>query len=503
MYNQFTGKKRKRSRYYTPRKKRAETCSTVEERTTAKNAMKQCQKFVEASRFQAGFLSSFVCNTIGQSPQLLDTVIGYIVLSCLAIILNSVIQNLQDAFTCLILDAELLDLDDGVWEAAGYKVPRNRNIRIDKMFESDGICEQSTRFMRDELRYLLDIFGLDEFIPVPQRTYVDTGKFYKFHREELLIYTLHKLSTRKTHKDMADSTAFGGSEVRWGKGYRWMIMYLDERYRHLIGPDGIQIWISKFPYFANAIYDYLKKPKQREEREISWNHQGAATRDEFNIFGFMDCKAYACARLGSGPAHPHENAPRRDDAYYMQLAVFDGHHRQHDIKILTIYLPNGMTAAVYGPVFGRHKDPTTLEWSGFDDALHDAQAAFFDDGRLYSAYADSIFRGYWQCVRTRHEPLPTLGIELPDALENENDCMKSARESIELGYSRPSRLFPHLDEREYAKLGLDAALTYAQVRVAHFLTNVITCLRRGNTCTGDRMFAIAPPQLDDYLDGHP
>jgi hypothetical protein len=435
------------------------------------------------------------------------TIVGLIIFHCAEAILELAFANIQAAIHNLEYEASLMDLEDGVWEMAGYKYTRNKNIRI-QQFTSDGMCEQKTRFTRQELRYLLDEFDLPEIIKVPQDTEGVSQKFYKFHREELLVYVLSKISSRKTHKDMADSNEFGGSDARWGKGYRWLIMYLDERYWHLIGPDAIDMWVPHFPKFAKAIWDYLQKPKRRYDENgntynVSWGREGSHSRDEFNIFGFMDCKVYQCSRLGSGPAYPHENSPRRDYAYYLQRAFYDGHHHHHSIKILTISLPNGMTAAVYGPSSGRNKDPAMLTASGLDEALFELQRDAFPGENPFCAYADSIFRGAWACVRTRHEPLPTLGLPLTEEQDNENTCLKSARESIELGYGRAVQLFPHLAEKEYVKLGLDVNLTYAQVRVSHLLTNIVTCFRRGNTCTGRRMFALSPPTVGDYLHGVP
>jgi hypothetical protein len=267
------------------------------------------------------------------------------------------------------------------------------------------------------------------------------------------------------------------------------------------------MWVPGFPVFAHAIYDYVDKPKDRidqngGERLLRWDHAGAPGRDEFNIASFLDGKVYDCCRIGSGPARPDEGA-RRLGAHFLQRAFYDGHSKKHDIRILSIYLPNGMTGAVYGPCSGREKDPTLLEWSGFDIRLRDLCVQHFGADRLYASYGDAIFRGRWYCVRARHEPLPALNIGLTPEQENENNNMKSAREFIEHGYGFASKKFPEIEVKEYNKLLLDAELIYAKVHVFHFLSNVLVCLREGSTCTGDRGFALAPPSVEDYLNGTP
>ena len=214
----------------------------------------------------------------------------------------------------------------------------------------------------------------------------------------------------------------------------------------------------------------------------------------------MDCAALEVCRLGSGPVNPDDGA-RRPFAGIMQRAFYDGHHRMHDIKILTIYGPNGMTLAVYGPTSGREWDPTLLNWSNWDNYIRDLCMQVH--GHIFCSYADQIFAGFWYTVRTAHRPLPTLGLLITPAQQNEKDNMNSARESIEHSYNRPKRVFPLIDASEFKKLGLDPDLIYAEIRVTLFLTNVLTCLRRGNTCTGHRFFACAPPTLQDYLNGTP
>ena len=103
----------------------------------------------------------------------------------------------------------------------------------------------------------------------------------------------------------------------------------------------------------------------------------------------------------------------------------------------------------------------------------------------------------------RHEPIPGLNIALTNAQENENDNMKGVREFIEHGYGFTSAKFPEIEVKEFNKLLLDSELIYAKVHVFHFLSNILVCLREGSTCTGHRGFGLAPPSVEDYLNGTP
>ena len=86
-------------------------------------------------------------------------------------------------------DVELLDMTDDEWrDAGGFSIPLG-NPRIDTFFFNDDHALMSTRFKKDELHWLTEhVFQLDEFVLVPHNATRDSGKFYQFHREELVIY---------------------------------------------------------------------------------------------------------------------------------------------------------------------------------------------------------------------------------------------------------------------------------------------------------------------------
>jgi hypothetical protein len=56
-----------------------------------------------------------------------------------------------------------------------------------------------------------------------------------------------------THAFMGDTTVTLGNNQRWTYGYKWVVKYLDERYYNLIGLQGLELWASQLPEFAEKI----------------------------------------------------------------------------------------------------------------------------------------------------------------------------------------------------------------------------------------------------------
>ena len=166
------------------------------------------------------------------------------------------------------------------------------------------------------------------------------------------------------------------------------------------------------------------------------------------------------------------------------------------MKILTMVLPNGMTAAVYGPTSGRDNDIELFRLSELDDVLTDVCVAEHG-GDLYCTYGDAIFAGYWNCLRTQHFAPP--GTTLTPAQEEENENMKAVRECVEWSYAKAESLWKLLTTKYHAKLEVDSGRVFAEVRVMYFLTNCRVCTLEGSTMTGTRGFRCPPPTLAEYL----
>ena len=77
-------------------------------------------------------------------------------------------------------------------------------------------------------------------------------RFYRFHREELLIHVLHKLAFGILHSYLGDSV-FGREECRWGEGYNFMLRHLDESFGDLVNINSLSICIDMFSIFTEAV----------------------------------------------------------------------------------------------------------------------------------------------------------------------------------------------------------------------------------------------------------
>ena len=162
--------------------------------------------------------------------------------------------------TCLHFADELIEIESlfGDVHVEGTHETFHKpliNIRIDH-FVNDDHCEAWTRFKKDELRDLIENqLALDEYIFVH-----NTGRsYFRFHSEEIFIYVLSKLAFGDPHAFMAD-LVFGGEAQRWGKGCDYVLRILDETYGNLVNINSLNIWVDKFPEFAEVLrlkYCYL------------------------------------------------------------------------------------------------------------------------------------------------------------------------------------------------------------------------------------------------------
>ena len=87
--------------------------------------------------------------------------------------------------------------------------------------------------------------------------------YYRIHPEEVFLFTLTKLATGLTNIMIVD-TYFGGDYNRWTYGYPWMLRYLDERYKHVAGHQGLTRFVGNFPWFHRAIEEYVQRDHLRE-----------------------------------------------------------------------------------------------------------------------------------------------------------------------------------------------------------------------------------------------
>ena len=484
IYNAITGQRRREALVCLARKNRGTMSSTVAARMYAGFAMEAFNAYMHGA--ERGFRTLFLMMQNGNVP---EHIIQYV--------MTTVIGFAHHAVEMIRLDSTLLDLPAGV--QSGYSKPLI-DLTIDDYFVNDDQSREFTRFTKDQLHYLVADLNLLEYVRVRYET--NKGpKYFRFRVETLFIYVLRKLSTGATHKHLSD-VEFGGDSGRWGRGYTFMIMYLDDRYSSIIGPQGVETWAPHFPYFAEINREAFMRDKVHRDadgnvtRLMSIQHNNIQP-GEFNIFGYTDATVYEICRPGSGPTSGGEGAPRREGWYHKQRAFYDGYHHgmEASCKILTILLPNGLSI-IYGPTSARQDDRTLFRLSEFDEVLTELGQQLHG-GNLYCAYGDGIFGGYWNCLRSRHIAPPNM--PLTEAQHEENKHMCSLRESVEWSYARAEALWPFLNTKAQKKIDRGGDKVFAEIRVAYFLCNVAVCTNEGSTMTGTRGFQCPPPSMEDYL----
>ena len=368
----------------------------------------------------------------------------------------------------IVLDSELMDYTPEQEQRAGHST-KLKDVRLED-FVNDDHCSDMTRFTRAQILVILDFMELPETVRVAYDYTVNPPKYYKFHREALFIYMLRRMVDDCTHKQMASGFEFGGDDKRWATGYKWMVFTIEEKLGGLVSPQALKLWAPQFPFFAERIRQHLLSRKERKD------HHGVVTvyqcteeetggPGEFNIFSFTDCTVYEISRPGSGPCRGYErtiNNERRENWYVKQRAFYDGYHRGMEacVKVLTIYLPNGMTAAMSGPTSGRKEDKNMFKLGEFDNYMMQL-CVDVHAGDLHCIYGDSIFAGYWHCLRTAHVSSPH--VHVTQAQKNVNDNMFSAREFIEHSCGRAQVLFPLITSKPVSYTHLTLPTTNREV----------------------------------------
>ena len=167
-----------------------------------------------------------------------------------------------------------------------------------------GQGHEKTLIIKYQLYVLKDRFGLPNVVRVPVGNERGANaRCYAFTKEELLLYSIMKQALGATHAAMVEHVV-GGEPRRWLAGYRWCLMYLDRRYSHILGPQGMLKYINDFPRFAAAIESACNKdrawydPIHRIMRTVPGSRFNPGS---FNYVGFVDCSIFETCMPGSGP----------------------------------------------------------------------------------------------------------------------------------------------------------------------------------------------------------
>jgi len=123
-----------------------------------------------------------------------------------------------------------------------------------------------------------------------------------------------------------------------------------------------------------------------------------------------------------------------------------------------------------------------LAWRGAPGGLGKDYVLFGDSAYPISAFLWRMYKGVMTAVQQAF-----------------NKDMSPARVTVEWGFGKIVNLWPFLDYRKKSKVLLSPVGLYFPV--ANILTNIHTCLSRGNIMSLE--FGLEPPELDAYMRGGP
>jgi len=118
----------------------------------------------------------------------------------------------------------------------------------------------------------------------------------------------------------------GGNYARWSYTYPWMLKYLDERYRDIIGHQGLTRVIEQFPRFARAIERYRQRDHLHELVDGAFVViEGLEFLPWDALFAFIDNSIDDCNVAYAGPRSDWPGAARREEYADAQHALYSGY----------------------------------------------------------------------------------------------------------------------------------------------------------------------------------
>ena len=167
-----------------------------------------------------------------------------------------------------------------------------------------------------------------------------------------------------------------------------------------------------------------------------------------------------------------------------QRSMYSGHKKLHCVKYQTLESPNGLILHCSIGDDGRRGDGYVLRRSGLIAFLQNHPIL-----HLFQALGDSAYPNCDVMVSI------FKGTNLPPASLAFNAVMCPIRTSVEWGYEKVVRYWAFLDFKKAMKIRKSAIVPMWHLAI--FLTNCLTCAKRGNQIS--KYFNVAPPSLDDYI----
>ena len=406
---------------------------------------------------------------------------------------------------CRNMDSNLYDIAP-VEEEQPRQYTAHKKLRIDDL--SDPKAHKMTHFYHGQLLRLYNMFDLEGYLrsidedKIPLYTghmRNNTPCRYLIDPEELFLFTLCKIATGRTNQSIVDEY-FGGDYARWSFGYPWMVRYLDDRYKNIIGYQGLARYTHEFPRFNRAIEKHARKDRAIENMDGSYTIVPGLKFIPWDIFGFIDDSIYGTSTPFSGPRGDYVGAARKVEYLDTQEAFYTGYQKLHGFKVETCFLPNGLSF-LFGPVSARRGDAGVLRMSNLNPFLVWIQHGMFrlatGTAVYFGLFGDTAFNLGYECIQSYYRAYG-VGAQLSDAEKQCNNVVKAARITIERNYGMTSTIFRICNSKEGFKLAKKNPYAIEQMRVVHLLVNCYICLN-GVQASSDNTFGISPPKLEAYL----
>lgn len=314
------------------------------------------------------FMYSYALNDIG------DDALATFAVTLLHMNVASYALAVSNFNLCMRFDTILHDITPE--ELAAMVTIPSQNVRFNSW--DDRTCYSRTNFTKDQLRRIYSCFGLAQVanatggyvrVPIGHNNQRGVACCYRFHPEELFLYLMMRMKTGDDHTQMNE--VFGGDIRRWSFAWRWIMLYLDERYKNIIGHQGLLHFVDEFPAFYDAINQKVQRSwvSNYNRRAGTYQVTDGLAFLPFDLFGFIDCSIDKISRPLSGPDGDFEGCGRKEYEEIVQRAFYTGYKKIHGIKVETVLLPNGISP-VFGPVSARRFDITgVLQMSRLNEFL--------------------------------------------------------------------------------------------------------------------------------------
>lgn len=369
----------------------------------------------------------------------------------------------------------------------------------------DGTSENYTSFNSSDLHLIYDLFGLEAVANANNgyiRAYTGYNNSrgvaccYLFRPEELFLFMMTRCKKGWTIKDTCNEI-FGGNYNRWSYGWRWIMFYLDARYKRTVGHQYLHRVVHRFPEFFDAIQKRVRDAKLHTDTNGNeWRSPGLAFLP-YRIFGFIDCSIYKTSIPFSGPDGDYEGAPRKERYAISQRSIYTRFKKVHGIKMETVLLPNGIST-IYGPGSARRHDTGgMLRMSGLNDFLVNIQQGRPETTPLYAGLGDCIYGVNLEAIRSYYKAHFTPA-QMNQFMRICDAEMRACRQHIEFGYGKIANIFSICADSKNFKLGNHRPYANELLRVCHLLCNIYNCLK-GDSSSGYNAFDCPPPSLEDYL----